>query len=132
MGTLFDRSRRFPTTAPRLATPRVPTRNDLLALRERLAREEREAAARLDKLRGELDELSNQLGVAGPAPMRESERNPALWMINQDRSRRGLPPLAEVPPGPAQPKRGGPIDAAATAKAIVSAGKRARGEDNND
>jgi hypothetical protein len=107
MGTLFDRSRGFPRTAPRLATPRVPSRNDLLVERERLAREEREAATRLDKLRGELDELSNQLGAAGPAPLRESERDPALWMINQDRSRRGLSPLTELPPSPPQPKRGG-------------------------
>jgi hypothetical protein len=118
---------RFPKAAPKPATPRVLSRNDLLAERERLAREERETAARLDKLRGELDELSNQLGVAAPAPVRESEKNPALWMINQDRSRRGLPPLAEVPPGPPQPKPQ-KIDPAKTAKAIVAAGKRARGE----
>jgi hypothetical protein len=122
----FDRSRRFPLAAPRLVAPRPPGRNDLLAERERLARQEREASARLDKLRGELDEVSNQLGVAGPAPVRESERDPALWMVNQDRSRRGLPPLTDLPPGPPQPKRGGPIDAAATAKAIVAAGKKAR------
>jgi hypothetical protein len=70
MGTLFDRSRRFPTTAPRLATPRVLSRNDLLAERERLAREEREATARVDKLRGRLDDISNQLGIAGPVPVR--------------------------------------------------------------
>jgi hypothetical protein len=128
MSTLFDRSRRFPTTAPRLATPRPPDRNSMLAERERLSREERLAAQRLDQVRSELDELSNQLGVARPAPVRESERDPALWMVNQDRSRRGLPPLTKLEPGPAQPKRGGPIDAAATAKAIVSAGRRARGE----
>jgi hypothetical protein len=98
-----------------------------LAERERLSREERLAAQRLDKLRGELDELSNQLGIAGPAPLRESEKDPALWMINQDRSRRGLPPLAEVPPGAPQPKPQ-KIDPAKTAKAIISAGRRARGE----
>ena len=95
MASLFDRPSRF--AAPRLATPRVPTRNDLLAERERLARQEREAAARLDKLRGELDELSNQLGVAGPAPMRHPSPIPRLWMVNQDRARRGLPPLTELP-----------------------------------
>jgi hypothetical protein len=125
MASLFDRPSRF--AAPRLATPRVPTRNDLLAERERLARQEREAAARLDKLRGELDELSNQLGVAAPAPMRLSETNPALWMTNEARARQGLPPLTELPPGPPQPKAQ-PIDPAKTAAAIVAAGRRARGE----
>jgi hypothetical protein len=128
MATLFDRPSRFPTVAPKLATPRVPTRNELLAARERLAREESEASARLDRVRGELDELSNRLGVAAPAPVRESEKNPALWMINEDRSRRGLPPLKELPWSPPQPKRGGPIDPVKTAAAIVAAGKRARGE----
>jgi hypothetical protein len=126
MGDLFDRSRRFPIAAPRLATPRVSSRNDLLAERERLAREEREAAARLDKLRAELDELSNQLGVA-----RESERDPALWMVNQDRSRRGLPPLTKLEPSVPQPKPQ-KIDPAKTAKAIVAAGKRARNEPDDD
>jgi hypothetical protein len=127
MATLFPR---FPRTAPRLATPR-PTRTDLLAARERLARQEREASARLDKLRGELDELSNQLGVAAPGtPMRESERDPALWMTNQARARQGL--LTALPPGVPQPKREGPIDAAATAKAIIAAGKRARGEPDDE
>jgi hypothetical protein len=131
MATLFDRPSRFPTTAPRLATPRVSSRTELLATRERLAIEEGSVSARLDRLRGELDELSNQLGVAGPAPLRESERDPALSMVNQDRSRRGLPPLTKLEPAVPQPKRG-PIDAAATAKAIVAAGKRARNEPDND
>jgi hypothetical protein len=74
-----------------------------------------------------LDELSNQLGVAGPAPVRESEKNPALWMINQDRARRGLAPLTELPPAVPQPKPQ-KIDPTALAKEIVSAGRRARGE----
>jgi hypothetical protein len=112
----------------RLATPRVLSRNDLLAERERLAREERQASQRLDALRGQLDELSNKLGVA----QRESERDPALWMTNQARAHQGLPPLKELPPGPPQPKRGGPIDAAGTAKAIIAAGRRARGEPDDD
>jgi hypothetical protein len=131
MGNLFDRSHRFRLAAPRLATPRVLTRNDLLALRERLSVEERAAAARLDKVRGELDELSNQLGVAGPAPVRESERDPALWMVNQDRSRRGLPPLTKLVPSVPQPKAQ-KIDPAKTAAAIVAAGRKARNEPNDD
>jgi hypothetical protein len=116
----FDRSRRFPIAAL--------SRNDLLAARERLAREECEAEGRLNKLRGELDDIANQLGGEAPgAPLRESERNPALWMVNQDRAHRGLPPLTELPPGPPQAKRE-KIDPAKLAKEIVRAGRRARGE----
>jgi hypothetical protein len=126
MASLFDRPSRFPRTAPRLATPRVPT--DMLARREQLAIEERAAAARLDALRGELDELSNQLGVAGPAPLSEAQREAgALWMVNQDRAHRGLPPLTVLPWSPPQPKPQ-QIDPAKTAAAIVAAGRRARGE----
>jgi hypothetical protein len=128
MATLFPR---FPRTAPRLATPRPPDRNSMLAERERLAREERLAAQRLDKVRSELDELSNQLGVAGPTPMRESERDPALWMVNQDRSRRGLPPLTKLEPSVPQPKPQ-KIDPAQTAAAIIAAGRKARNEPDND
>jgi hypothetical protein len=115
--------------APRLVAPRPPARNDLVAERERLAREERLASERLDKVRGELDEVSNQLGGASPGTTaRDSEGDPALWMVNQDRSRRGLPPLAKLEPGAPQPKRGGAIDPIATAAAILSAGRNARGE----
>jgi hypothetical protein len=126
---VFDRRPpRFPVLAtPRVGAPRVINRNDLLAERERLAREERLASERLDKVRGELDEVSNQLGVAGPAPVRESERNPALWMANEARARQGLPPLTELPPSVPQPKAQ-KIDPATTAAAIVAAGRRARGE----
>jgi hypothetical protein len=127
---VFDRRPpRFPFAAPRLATPRAPTRNDLVAEQARLAREERLASERLDRLRGQLDEIGNQLGGAAPGTtLRESERDPALWMVNQDRSRRGLPPLTKLEPGAPQPERGGPIDPVKTAAAIVAAGRKARGE----
>jgi hypothetical protein len=49
------------------------------------------------RLRGELDDISNQLAGSEPgAPVRESERNPALWMTNEARAHQGLPPLTEL------------------------------------
>jgi hypothetical protein len=124
MATLFDRPSRFGKVPPKLATPRVPSRNDLLAERERLAREEREAAARLDGLRDRLDEIGNRLAEPPPPP----EKDPAaLFMVNHIRARQGLPPLTELPPMPPQPKAQ-KINPTELAKQIIRAGKRARGE----
>jgi hypothetical protein len=115
----FDRFRPPPisTLTSRAQPSREPSRNDLLATRERLTAEERKAAAHLDEVRAALDDLGNQLhGEVGfvQAPVTDPERL-AAQIVEAGRKAR-----AEVPP--ALPPRG------STARLIVLAGMRARGE----
>jgi hypothetical protein len=116
----FDRFRRVPplsTLTPRAQSSREPSRNDLLATRERLATEERKAAAHLDEVRAALDDLGNQLHGDGgfvQAPVADPERL-AAQIVEAGRKAR-----AEVPP-PLPPK-------GSVARLIVIAGMKARNE----
>jgi hypothetical protein len=138
----------FSVPPPLLAAPRTMTRNDAIARREALAREEARLSQRIDALRGEMDDLSNQLHGGGPSPpipprpspppgqpppppgLRETKSLTTIEFINAGRRAQNLPPLTanDIIEGPPQPQRVAKIDAAATAAAIIRAGQVARGE----
>jgi hypothetical protein len=106
----------FRRVLPPLSTlaPRAPSRNQLLASREKLAREERAAAEQVRQLRSILDDMSNELAQRPIDPKRAA----ALIIAAGDRARAGAP--VKLPP------RG------STARLIVVSGMRARGEKVRD
>jgi hypothetical protein len=123
----------FSVPPPLLATPRVPTRNDMIARREALAAEERRVLARVEQLRSQMDDLSNALDrPSPPSTAQPNEPRPhaaPLAIVNAGRKARNLPLLTErdIERGPEQPKPQ-KIDPVATAAQIVAAGNRRRGE----
>jgi hypothetical protein len=93
---VFRRFRSVSGVSPLMAAlPRVPSRTNLLAERERLAIEERRAVERVEQLRSRLDDLSNALDRPGPSSAQPIERRPqavALAIVNAGRRARNEPP----------------------------------------
>jgi hypothetical protein len=97
-----------------MAFPPIPIRNQLLASRERLAREERAAVARVHDLRWVKDSMTEELAQR---PL-DTAKGAALIVAAGDLARAGNP--VRLPP------RG------STARLIVLAGRKARGEEISD